>query len=114
MERDEGGVKADRASLLSLRMLGDGSVCKGEWIPLLQKKPYKQTKNMKQVKAYGTRAVNAPLVPLTIPRRELRPNDIAFDILYCGICHSDLHTIRGDFGESPSSPSCLGMRSSGG
>ena len=54
---------------------------------------------MKQVKAYGTQAVNAPLVPLTIPRRELRPNDIQFDILYCGICHSDLHTLRGDFGE---------------
>lgn len=99
MERDEGGVRADRAGLLSLCVVGDGSVCKREWIPLPQKKPYKQTKNMKQVKAYGTQAVNAPLVPLTIHRRELRPNDIAFDILYCGICHSDLHTIRGDFGE---------------
>ena len=54
---------------------------------------------MKQVKAYGTKAVNAPLEELTISRRSLRPSDVEFEVLYCGICHSDLHSIKGDFGE---------------
>ncbi|MGB4778497.1 NAD(P)-dependent alcohol dehydrogenase [Microbacterium sp.] len=50
------------------------------------------------VKAYG--AVNAtdPLVPLTIERRDVGPHDVLIDIDYAGICHSDIHTIRGDWG----------------
>lgn len=53
---------------------------------------------MRTVKAYG--AVNAtdPLVPLTIERRDLGPHDVLIDIDYAGICHSDIHTIRGDWG----------------
>ncbi|MFT3737635.1 MAG: NAD(P)-dependent alcohol dehydrogenase [Breznakibacter sp.] len=49
-------------------------------------------------KAYGTEASDAPLTPLTIERRNLLANDIKIDILYCGICHSDLHAIRNDWG----------------
>ena len=55
---------------------------------------------MKEVKAYGTNAVSAPLHELTITRRTLRPHDIEFEVLYCGICHSDLHRLKGEFGES--------------
>ncbi|MBB3038076.1 NAD(P)-dependent alcohol dehydrogenase [Hoyosella altamirensis] len=53
---------------------------------------------MRTVKAIG--AVNAtdPLVPLTIERREVGPHDVLIDIDYAGICHSDIHTIRGDWG----------------
>lgn len=53
---------------------------------------------MRTVKAYG--AVNAtdPLVPLTIERRDLGPHDVLIDIDYAGICHSDIHTVRGDWG----------------
>lgn len=53
---------------------------------------------MRTVKAYG--AVNAtdPLVPLTIERRDLSPHDVLIDIDYAGICHSDIHTVRGDWG----------------
>ena len=40
---------------------------------------------MKQVKAYGTKAVNAPLEELTISRRGLRPSDVEFEVLYCGM-----------------------------
>lgn len=52
----------------------------------------------KQIKAFGTSAANAPLHSLTINRRELQPHDVEMEILYCGICHSDLHQIKNDFG----------------
>ncbi|HEY4074950.1 MAG TPA: NAD(P)-dependent alcohol dehydrogenase [Herbaspirillum sp.] len=54
------------------------------------------------MRTYGYAATNAnqPLAPFVFERRELRPNDIAFDILYCGVCHSDLHYVRNDWGIS--------------
>ncbi|MEG4999106.1 NAD(P)-dependent alcohol dehydrogenase [Microcoleus sp. B4-D4] len=47
---------------------------------------------------YGLAALSRgePLVPWAFQRRELRPNDIAVKILFCGVCHSDLHAIRGN------------------
>lgn len=51
-----------------------------------------------QVKAFGTTAVDVPLHEITINRRIVQPHDVEFEILYCGICHSDLHQIKGDFG----------------
>jgi alcohol dehydrogenase (NADP+) len=48
--------------------------------------------------AYGAPSADAPLGPLTIERRELGPLDVRIDIQYCGICHSDIHTVRGDWG----------------
>ncbi len=52
----------------------------------------------KNVKAYGTEASNAPLKPMKIKRREITSKDIEIEILYCGVCHSDLHTARNDWG----------------
>jgi len=49
-------------------------------------------------KAYGTEAAEAPLKGLTIERRDLSPNDVKIEILYCGICHSDLHAVKNDWG----------------
>jgi alcohol dehydrogenase (NADP+) len=46
---------------------------------------------MYTIKAYGAASEKAPLAPLAIPRRSLTPRDVKVDILYCGICHSDLH-----------------------
>lgn len=43
---------------------------------------------------------NTPLQPFTFERRELRPEDVAIDILYCGVCHSDLHQARSAWGPS--------------
>jgi len=43
------------------------------------------------VPAYGARKAREPLAPMTIERRDTGPRDVAIDILYCGICHSDLH-----------------------
>ena len=51
-----------------------------------------------EVKAYGTEAADAPLKGMTIPRRELQPHDVEMEVLFCGICHSDLHQIKNDFG----------------
>ena len=50
------------------------------------------------VKAYGTAAANAPLEQMGIQRRGVNAKDIEIDILYCGVCHSDLHTARNDWG----------------
>jgi len=40
-----------------------------------------------------------PLGPHTIERRKIHPNDVAIDIEYCGVCHSDIHTAKGDWGK---------------
>lgn len=53
---------------------------------------------MKDVKAFGATSVTADLTRLPIQRRELGAHDVAFDILYCGICHSDLHSVRNEWG----------------
>lgn len=51
-----------------------------------------------EVKAYGTTAADAEITPLNINRRVTNPTDVEIDILYCGVCHSDLHTARNDWG----------------
>ena len=53
---------------------------------------------MNQIKAYGNQAATEPLVPFTISRRDLGPQDVAIEILYCGVCHSDIHTARSEWG----------------
>ena len=52
----------------------------------------------KNVKAFGTEASDAPLKQMNIERREITAKDIEIEILYCGVCHSDLHTARNDWG----------------
>lgn len=51
-----------------------------------------------QIKAYGTEAADANLKEISINRREVTAKDIEIEILYCGVCHSDLHTARNDWG----------------
>ena len=50
------------------------------------------------VKAYGARAADKPLEPLDIARRTPGAHDVQIDIAYCGVCHSDLHTVRSEWG----------------
>tara|TARA_B100001057_G_scaffold360043_1_gene362315 strand:- start:2504 stop:3634 length:1131 start_codon:yes stop_codon:yes gene_type:complete len=52
----------------------------------------------KQVKAYGTQSPEADLKEVQIDRREVLSKDVEIDILYCGVCHSDLHFARNDWG----------------
>lgn len=51
-----------------------------------------------QVKAYGGTSATTPLVEMMIPRRAPKETDVQIDILYSGICHSDLHTVRSEWG----------------
>ncbi len=51
-----------------------------------------------QVHAYAAPAAAEPLVPTVIERREVGPNDVLIEIKYAGICHSDIHTVRGEWG----------------
>lgn len=52
------------------------------------------------IKAFGTTAPDADLAQLNIKRRGVQPKDVEIEILYCGVCHSDLHTARNDWGGS--------------
>lgn len=53
---------------------------------------------METIKAYGNYSSTEDLVPLNIDRRSLTDTDVKIDILYCGVCHSDIHTSRNDWG----------------
>src|ERR1700744_3171528 len=55
---------------------------------------------MPQANAFGAPAADQPLISLAIERREPGPRDVSIEILYCGVCHSDLHTARGEWGQS--------------
>ena len=48
-------------------------------------------------RAYGATAADRPLEPLVIQRRAPGPTDVQVDIAYCGVCHSDLHTVRSEW-----------------
>ena len=50
-----------------------------------------------KTKAYSSGSSTSPLVPATIPRREPDDDDVQLEILFCGICHSDLHTVRSEW-----------------
>ena len=55
---------------------------------------------MGQTRGYAAMAAGAPLAPFTFSRREPGPNDVLIDIRYCGICHSDVHQARNEWGGS--------------
>lgn len=56
---------------------------------------------MHQAQARGVQTSTGPIDSLTIERRELSSEDVLIDIKYCGICHSDIHFARGDWGPVP-------------
>jgi len=51
-------------------------------------------------RAYAAQAPQARLAPFQIERRALRPRDVQFEILFCGVCHSDLHMARNEWGQT--------------
>lgn len=55
---------------------------------------------MSQAKAYAALNAQDSLVPFSFERREVRPKDVEIEILYCGVCHSDLHQARNEWGGS--------------
>jgi len=52
------------------------------------------------VKAYAAQSAVTSLAPFSFERRDARPHDVQIDILYCGVCHSDIHQVRNEWGES--------------
>ena len=54
----------------------------------------------RQASAYAATSATSPLAPFTVKRRALRPSDVRIDILYTGVCHSDLHTARNEWGNT--------------
>ncbi len=52
---------------------------------------------MFQCTGYAAEAADKPLAPFTFSRRDPGPTDVAIEILYCGVCHSDLHTVRAEW-----------------
>ena len=53
--------------------------------------------NMIKSSAYGAQSPTSPLAPISFERRDVGENDIEIDIKFCGVCHSDLHTARGEW-----------------
>ncbi|HLW74648.1 MAG TPA: NAD(P)-dependent alcohol dehydrogenase [Gammaproteobacteria bacterium] len=54
--------------------------------------------------AYAAASAEKPLAPFAFERRALRPDDVAIEILYCGICHTDIHQTRDEWGRSNNYP----------
>src|SRR5579859_521408 len=54
---------------------------------------------MYEAKAYSAARSTSPLASIKIPRRDPNENDIQIEILFCGICHSDLHSVRNEWSE---------------
>jgi uncharacterized zinc-type alcohol dehydrogenase-like protein len=51
-------------------------------------------------RGYAAQSATAPIAPFSFTRRDLRADDVAIDILYCGICHTDIHQARNEWGRS--------------
>lgn len=54
---------------------------------------------MYDAKAYSAASETSPVAPATIPRRDPTEHDLQIEILFCGICHSDLHSVRNEWSE---------------
>src|SRR5574342_474452 len=54
---------------------------------------------MFNARAYSAASATSPLASRTIPRRDATPHDVQIEILFCGICHSDLHTVRNEWSD---------------
>ena len=59
-----------------------------------------KTNTMKEIKAYAADSKDADLKPFEIERRTTLEDDVKIDILYCGVCHSDLHQVKNDWKNS--------------
>ncbi len=52
---------------------------------------------MNNVPAYAAQNATTPLAPFNIDRRTPGPDDVEIEILYCGVCHSDIHQMRNEW-----------------
>jgi uncharacterized zinc-type alcohol dehydrogenase-like protein len=76
-----------RPPVFSAALIGNGKV----------ETLFKELKPMFQAKAYGAASAKSPLASTRIQRREPTEHDVQIEILFCGICHSDLHQVRNEW-----------------
>ncbi len=50
------------------------------------------------VKSYAAQSATTPLAPFSFERRDVGAHDVQIEILYCGVCHSDIHQARSEWG----------------
>jgi uncharacterized zinc-type alcohol dehydrogenase-like protein len=66
-----------------------------------------ESRNQYKTKAYSAASAESPLTPTTIPRRHPSERDVQIEILFCGICHSDLHQVRNEWSVMPTVYPCV-------
>jgi alcohol dehydrogenase (NADP+) len=66
-----------------------------------------ETRSQYKAKAYAAASAKSQFAPITIPRRDPGEHDVQIEILFCGICHSDLHTVRGEWSAFPTVYPCV-------
>ena len=55
---------------------------------------------MVPTKGYAAQGAHEPLKPFSFDRRDPQPRDVQIEILFCGVCHSDLHIVRNEWGRT--------------
>ena len=55
---------------------------------------------MNNTNSYAVQGATDALAPFSFQRRDVQPHDVQIDILYCGVCHSDIHQARNEWGGS--------------
>lgn len=66
-----------------------------------------ESRGQYKAKAYAAGGAQSPLAPISIPRREPGDRDVQIEILFCGICHSDLHQVRNEWSVMPTVYPCV-------
>jgi alcohol dehydrogenase (NADP+) len=66
-----------------------------------------ESRGQYKAKAYAAADAKSPLDPTTIPRRDPGEDDVQIEILFCGICHSDLHQVRNEWSAMPTVYPCV-------
>jgi alcohol dehydrogenase (NADP+) len=66
-----------------------------------------ESRGQYKARAYAAASVESPLAPMSIPRRDPGEHDVQIEILFCGICHSDLHQVRNEWSAMPTVYPCV-------
>src|SRR5882672_6093864 len=83
---------------LEKRNDSDGTITMHSGLSKTGRLDHSQLMNAKsKPKAYAAQSATAALSPFQLQRREAGPHDVQIDILYCGVCHSDIHQVRNEW-----------------
>ena len=98
-DRGHGSVLHGRRDFLKAGAVLASAPLLGGLVPSVHAAPTEENigKGPYPTKAYGTTSTISPLKPMSIERRALWPHDVLLDVLYCGVCHSDIHQARNEW-----------------